>query len=61
VLLLAGEVDLNTVPSVVAEFAELFANAELVVQSGAGHLPWFEDAGPFVSTIATFLERPSRS
>jgi proline iminopeptidase len=56
VLLLAGEVDLNSIPSVVAEFAELFPNAELVVQSEAGHFPWLDDADRFVATTATFLE-----
>jgi len=55
VLLLAGEVDLNTIPSVVAEFAELFRNAELVVQPEAGHFPWLDDADRFVATTATFL------
>jgi proline iminopeptidase len=55
VLLLAGEVDLNTIPSVAAEFAELFPNAEFVVQPGAGHFPWLDDADRFVATTATFL------
>jgi proline iminopeptidase len=55
VLLLAGEVDLNSTPSVVAEFAELFPNAELVVQPGAGHFPWLDDADRFVARTATFL------
>jgi pimeloyl-ACP methyl ester carboxylesterase len=55
VLLLAGEVDLNSIPSVVAEFAELFPNAELVVQPEAGHFPWLDDADQFVATTATFL------
>jgi proline iminopeptidase len=55
VLLLAGEVDLNTTPSVVAEFAELFSKAEFVVQPGAGHFPWLDDADRFVATTATFL------
>jgi proline iminopeptidase len=55
VLLLAGEVDLNTIPSVVAEFAELFPDATLVVQPGAGHFPWLDDADRFVATTATFL------
>jgi proline iminopeptidase len=55
VLLLAGEVDLNSTPSVVAEFAELFPNAELVVQPGAGHFPWLDDADRFVTRTATFL------
>jgi proline iminopeptidase len=55
VLLLAGQVDLNSIPSVVAEFAELFPNAELVVQPEAGHFPWLDDADRFVATTATFL------
>jgi pimeloyl-ACP methyl ester carboxylesterase len=55
VLLLAGAVDLNTIPSVVAEFAELFPNPELVVQPEAGHFPWLDDADRFVATTATFL------
>jgi proline iminopeptidase len=55
VLLLAGEVDLNTVPSVVAEFAKLFPNAELVVQPEAGHYPWLDNADRFVATSAAFL------
>src|SRR6266508_6464135 len=50
VLLLAGEVDLNTIPSVVAGFAELFPNAEFVVQPEAGHFPWLDDADWFVAT-----------
>lgn len=55
VLLLAGEVDLNTMPSVVAEFAQLFPSAEFVVQPGAGHFPWLDDADRFVASTATFL------
>jgi proline iminopeptidase len=55
VLLLAGEVDLNTVPRVAADFAELFPSAELVVQPGAGHFPWLDDADRFVATTARFL------
>jgi proline iminopeptidase len=55
VLLLAGEVDLNTMPSVVAEFAQLFPNAECVVQPGAGHFPWLDGAARFVASTATFL------
>ena len=55
VLLIAGEVDLNSIPSVVAELADLFPNAELVVQPGAGHFPWVDDAAQFVATTAAFL------
>ncbi|SEN42268.1 alpha/beta fold hydrolase [Nonomuraea pusilla] len=55
VLLLAGEVDLNTPPEVVAAFAALFPDAEFVVQPGAGHFPWLDDAGLFTATVAAFL------
>ena len=55
VLLLAGEVDLNSPPGVVAEVAALFPNAELVVQPGAGHFPWVDDAARLVATTAAFL------
>jgi proline iminopeptidase len=54
-MLLAGEVDLNSIPAVVAEYADLFPHAELVVQPQAGHYPWLDDAGRFVTTTATFL------
>ncbi|MEV4110705.1 alpha/beta hydrolase [Nonomuraea sp. NPDC049695] len=56
VLVLAGEVDLNSIPSAVAEFAKLFPNAEFVVQPEAGHFPWVDDAGRFVATTAPFLD-----
>jgi proline iminopeptidase len=55
VLLLGGDIDLNTIPSVVAEYADLFPNAEFVVQPQAGHYPWLDDADRFVATTATFL------
>ncbi|MEU9831591.1 alpha/beta hydrolase [Streptosporangium sp. NPDC048047] len=55
VLLLAGEADPNTPPDVVTEYAGLFPDAELVVQPGAGHFPWLDDAGRFVATVASFL------
>ncbi|WP_084960559.1 alpha/beta fold hydrolase [Thermoactinospora rubra] len=55
VLLLAGEVDLNTPPSAAAGFAALFPDAEFVVQPGAGHFPWLDDADRFVATTARFL------
>ena len=54
-LLLAGEVDLGAPPRAMAEFAALFPNAELVVQAGAGHYPWLDDADRFVATTAAFL------
>ncbi|WP_030558788.1 alpha/beta fold hydrolase [Streptomyces aureocirculatus] len=57
VLLLAGESDLNSPPRTVAAFAALFPRAELVVQAGAGHYPWIDDAGRFVAIAAAFLVR----
>jgi pimeloyl-ACP methyl ester carboxylesterase len=55
VLVLAGEFDLNSIPSVVAEIAAVFPKAEFVVQPEAGHFPWLDDASRFVATIAAFL------
>jgi proline iminopeptidase len=57
VLLLAGEHDLNSPPSSAAEFATLWPDATLVVQPGAGHYPWLDDADQFVATLAEFLGR----
>ncbi|WP_399434345.1 alpha/beta fold hydrolase [Streptomyces sp. WAC05950] len=54
-LLLAGELDLNSPPRAVAECAELFPDATLVVQPEAGHYPWLDDAGRFVAATAAFL------
>ncbi|OEJ34962.1 alpha/beta fold hydrolase [Streptomyces subrutilus] len=55
VLLLAGEFDLNSPPSSAAEFAALFPDAFLVVQPGAGHSPWVDDADRFAAATAAFL------
>lgn len=57
VLIVAGEVDLNSPPLAMAEIAELFPNARLVVQPAAGHYPWLDDADTFVTTIAAFFSR----
>jgi proline iminopeptidase len=55
VLLLGGRLDLNTPPEVVAGFAGLFPNVEFIVQPGASHYPWLDDADRFVATTARFL------
>jgi pimeloyl-ACP methyl ester carboxylesterase len=55
VLLLAGEVDTGAPPRTTAEFAGLFPNAQCVVQPGAGHFPWLDDAATFVATTTAFL------
>jgi proline iminopeptidase len=56
VLVLAGGVDLQRPPAVAAEFAALLPAAQLVVQPGAGHYPWLDDADRFVSAVAAFLD-----
>jgi len=55
VLLLAGEYNAALPPKRAAEYAELFANAELVVQPGAGHSPWLDDPERFARTVSDFL------
>lgn len=55
VLLLAGEVDVNSPPSAVAEFAGILPNATFVTQPGSGHFPWLDDPARFTATIASFL------
>ena len=54
VLVLAGEFDVNTPPPVAAEVAALFPDATLVVQPGAGHCPWADDAERFTATVSAF-------
>jgi pimeloyl-ACP methyl ester carboxylesterase len=56
VLVLAGEVDLNTPPRIAAEVATLFPNARLIVQPGAGHYPWLDHPTWFTSAVAAFLD-----
>ena len=56
VLVLAGGLDLQRPPAVAAEFAALFPAARLVVQPGAGHYPWLDDASWFVSAVTAFLD-----
>ncbi len=55
VLVLAGEFDPGAPPHSATELAGLFPNAELVVQPGAGHFPWLDDAERFAGTTAAFL------
>jgi len=57
VLLLAGEFDVNSPPVAAAEFAALLPDATLVVQPGAGHSPWLDDADGFVATVTAFLAK----
>ncbi|AJF63588.1 alpha/beta fold hydrolase [Streptomyces vietnamensis] len=56
VLILAGEHDAGPTPAKAAEAAALFPHAELVVQPGAAHHPWVDDAEAFSRTVAAFLD-----
>jgi pimeloyl-ACP methyl ester carboxylesterase len=56
VLVVAGGFDLARPAGVVAEFAALFPAAQFVVQPGAGHYPWLDDADRFVSALTAFLD-----
>lgn len=56
VLVLAGGVDPQWPAQVVAEFAAVFPAARLVIQPGAGHYPWLDDADRFVSAVTAFLD-----
>lgn len=59
VLVLAGGLDLQRPPPVAAEFAALFPAGQLIVQPGAGHYPWLDDADRFVSAVTAFLDDES--
>jgi proline iminopeptidase len=61
VFVLAGELDLNTVPRAAAELAALFPAGELYVQPGAGHYPWLDDADLFASVVTGFLAGAGRT
>lgn len=56
VLVLAGERDAGPNPAKAAGIAACFRRAELVVQPGAGHFPWVDDAGAFCRLVAAFLD-----
>lgn len=55
VLVLAGEVDVAGPRRAMAEYAGLFPQAESVVQEGAAHFPWLDDARRFVAETARFF------
>jgi len=54
VLLLAGEVDVNSPPRAVAELAELFRNATFATLPGGGHFPWLDDPTWVTKAITSF-------
>ncbi len=55
VLVYAGGVDFGPAPEQAAEAARLFPRGKLIVQPGAGHMPWLDDPAFFASAITGFL------
>lgn len=55
VLVLAGEVDQQWPPQVVSKLAAMFPAARYLVQPGAGHYPWLDDAEWFAAAVTSFL------
>ncbi|MGW1543437.1 alpha/beta fold hydrolase [Streptomyces sp. NPDC002309] len=55
VLVYAGELDGGPRPELACRTAEVFPNAEVAVQPGAGHYPWVDDAQWFARRTAEFL------
>ncbi len=55
VLVVAGEYDPGLPPKRAAEYAGLFADAELVVLPRAGHFPWLDDPDSLARAIVDFL------
>ena len=55
VLLLTGEYDVALPPKCAAEYAGLFSQAEIAVQTGSGHYPWRDNPEWFVRTLMEFL------
>ncbi|WP_436738463.1 alpha/beta fold hydrolase [Streptomyces sp. BBFR102] len=60
VLLVAGELDLNSPPEAVTSYAALFPDARLAVLPGVSHFPWVDDPRGFASAVAGFLGRDPR-
>ncbi|QOV33668.1 alpha/beta hydrolase [Streptomyces ferrugineus] len=55
VLVLAGELDGSPTPGLARRAADVFPDAEVAVQPGAGHHPWLDDPEWFVRCVVAFL------
>lgn len=54
-LLIAGELDANSPPNVVARLGASLPRATVVVMPAAGHFPWLDDGRAFTEAIASFV------
>ncbi|RKR87403.1 pimeloyl-ACP methyl ester carboxylesterase [Micromonospora pisi] len=59
VLVLAGAVDPISAPPAAQLIADLFPQAQLVVQDGAGHFPWLDAPATFTRLVHDFLAAPA--
>ncbi|WDV31636.1 alpha/beta hydrolase [Streptomyces sp. AD16] len=57
VLLVAGELDLNSPPEVVTSYAARFPDARLTVLPGVSHFPWVDNPPAFAAAVSDFLGR----
>jgi len=55
VLIVVGEKDFFPTMCRGEQLANLFPHATMVVQEGAGHYPWIDDATEFISIVGPFL------
>lgn len=56
VLLLVGEADPMVTPAMARAAAQVFNDATVVIQPGAGHFPWVDDPVGFASAVNAFLD-----
>ncbi|NEE01251.1 alpha/beta fold hydrolase [Phytoactinopolyspora halotolerans] len=56
VLVVAGEYDVALPAHRAADYARLFAHADVAVLPQAGHQPWLDDPGRFAQTVNAFLD-----
>lgn len=55
VLLYVGEADPMVTPTMARNAAQLFNDARVVVQPGAGHFPWIDEPSAFAASVGSFL------
>lgn len=55
VLLYVGEADPMMTPAMARNAAQLFNDARVVVQPGAGHFPWIDEPSAFAASVGSFL------
>lgn len=48
---IAGEYDVALPPNLAREYAAMFKRVKLIVQPGAGHFPWVDDAAAFTGAV----------